>query len=334
MDIRDSRALKQAAEERLSGAIYSPNKLVLLHTAVSLGISLLMTLLNFLLEHSISDTGGLSGMQMRSVLETAQQAVQLVGSAALPFWQLGLVFCILRLGRTEKAVPTDLLEGFRRFGPALRLMLLRGILFAGIAMICSYISMAVFLVTPMASPVMDTLTELVESAEGMGLVLEETMLEQMTGQMMGVMYIFVPVFLIVAAPVFYRLRMADFVLMDQPRTGAMAAIVRSWKLTKRNCLSLLKLDVHFWWFYLAEGLLLLIGYLDLLLPMAGITLPVDETVLFWGLYMVYTLCRLALYWYCYARVQTTYAFVYDTLCQQQPVLPKEQKMPKKLPWDE
>lgn len=329
MDIRDRQGLKQASADALERAAYCPRRLVLLHTAVSLGISLLMTLLNFLLDSSIGDTGGLSGMQLRSVLTTAQETVQLAGSVALPFWQLGMVFCILRLSRTEPAKPADLLEGFRRFGPALRLMLLRGILFTGIAMICSYASVAIFLATPMAEPVVEALTGIVDA----GQMIDEQTVARLAEQLMGVMYIFVPVFLIVAAPVFYRLRMADFVLMDQPRTGAMAAIVKSWKMTKRNCLSLLKLDVSFWWFYLAEGLILLIGYLDLLLPMVGITLPVDGTVLFWGLYLAYTVFRLVLYWRCYAAVQTTYATAYDTL-RQLPEIPRKQETPKNLPWDE
>ena len=329
MDIRDRQGLKQTAAQALSRAERDPKKLVMLHTAVSLGISLLMTLLNYLLENSIGSTGGLSGLQLRSVLETAQQAVQLIGSVALPFWQLGIVFCILRLSRTQPTGPADLLEGFRRFGPALRLMLLKGVIFAGIAMVCSYISAAIFLATPLAEPVVATMTELMEA--GTELTLDDATLELLTGQLMRVMYIFVPVFLIAAAPVFYRLRFADFAIMDQPRTGALAAIGKSWKMTKRNCWSLLRLDVSFWWFYLLEGATLVIGYLDLLLDAVGITLPVDGTVLFWVLYVLYMLCRLGLYRQCYAGVQTTYAAAYEALLQA-PESPKAP--PKNLPWDE
>ena len=59
MDIRDRQALKTAAREALDGAAYNPTKLIVIHTAIALGASLLVTALNFILETRIADTGGL-----------------------------------------------------------------------------------------------------------------------------------------------------------------------------------------------------------------------------------------------------------------------------------
>lgn len=328
MDIRDRQGLKAHARSCLAQAAYNPKKLMLLHTAVSLGIPLILTLCNFLLTRGIDTTGGLAGLQLRSVLSTIQQAVQLVGNIVLPFWQIGLVFSVLRLARQEQANPRSLLAGFRRFGPVLRLMLLKGLIFAGVAMACSYVSAGLFLLTPLASPFMDMLMPLVESADPMTqqLVLDE----QMMAQAMPVVYIFGAVFLTVALPLFYRLRLAEFAIMDEP-INARAAIAKSWKLTKKNCLSLLRLDLSFWWFYVLEGLLVLVCYLDVLLPLVGINLTQNGDLVFWTLYGAYLLGRLVLYWLVNAQVQTTYAMAYEALCAQ-PERPAP--VPEQLPWDE
>ena len=75
MDIRDLGALRQTAGERLSRASYDPRKLVLLHTAVSLGASFLLALLDLFLARQIDGTGGLAGIQTRTALETIRSAL-------------------------------------------------------------------------------------------------------------------------------------------------------------------------------------------------------------------------------------------------------------------
>ena len=46
MDIHNHRALKSAAAEKLGQAAYDPRKLALLHTAISMGVALLITLID------------------------------------------------------------------------------------------------------------------------------------------------------------------------------------------------------------------------------------------------------------------------------------------------
>ena len=56
MDIRNRRALKEAASAKLAGAQYDPRKLVLLHAAISLGAALLIALAEYYLSHQIEST--------------------------------------------------------------------------------------------------------------------------------------------------------------------------------------------------------------------------------------------------------------------------------------
>ena len=60
-----ARDLKKEAAERLQ-ASQNQKDIVLLYAAVTLGVSCLCTLLQFLLSSQISHTGGLAGMSTRS----------------------------------------------------------------------------------------------------------------------------------------------------------------------------------------------------------------------------------------------------------------------------
>ena len=69
--------LRQKADRQLDFAPYAPRQLVLIHTAVSLGASLVVALVNLLFASMIENTGGLSGLGTRSMLETAQAVLEL-----------------------------------------------------------------------------------------------------------------------------------------------------------------------------------------------------------------------------------------------------------------
>ena len=74
----DIRKLKQDAEQTLSSASYSPNRLVLIHTAAALVLSLALMAISQILSGSMGSAGGLSGMGTQTILATAQVMLQLV----------------------------------------------------------------------------------------------------------------------------------------------------------------------------------------------------------------------------------------------------------------
>ena len=76
MDIRDRRGLKQWAAQRLDQAD-NARRLVLIWSVASAVISLLASFLSFLLDTQIEQTGGLSGIGLRSVLTTAQSLLSM-----------------------------------------------------------------------------------------------------------------------------------------------------------------------------------------------------------------------------------------------------------------
>ena len=308
MDINDRRGLKRSAREALAGASYDPKKLILLYTGAMIALSLLLALVDHVLEAQIGNTGGLSGMGMRSVLETVQTVLMLGQMVALIFWQIGYVFVSMQISRGQPVGPESLLEGFRRFGPVLRLRLSLTAQYLGIGMISMYGASILLSVSPIAAPLLEAFNSGSEAA------LLEAM-DQMMLPFLGAMAI---AFLVIAVPYIYRLRLAEFTLMDDPKGGALRAVRNSRVLMQRNRFKLLKLDVSFWWFYLCEMLVMVLAYGDYILPLFGIQLPWSGDVSYYAFLVLSYLCQLALYWWKGNDVQVTYAKFYDAL------LPKEE----------
>lgn len=332
MNIYDRKGLKEAAASRLSDAAYDPRKLTLIHTAVASGAALLVAAITYILEQRIAATGGLSGIGLRSVLTTAQSILQFALTFLSLFWGSGIIFAAIGMARSRTVGPADLTAGFRRFGPVLRLKLLQLFLLGAIAMPCLYVSIGIFSMTPLATDYVEVLTPIMEQA----LVSEQPMLEMDTATtealaqaMLPLIPIFILVFLAALLPLLYRVRFAEHVLMDDEPCGAMAAMVKSWKLTRGHAFGLFRLDLSFWWFYVLQGLISLLAYGDALLPRLGISLPMSADSAYFLFYLLYAAAELLLFWRFAAYLHTTFAVAYDTLRVQAVAPPKT----RAFPWD-
>lgn len=316
MAFRDRQTLKETARQRLAGAAFDPQKLMLVYVGVSSLAMLLVTGLNFLLTEQIAGTGGLSGLGMRSVLETAVQVLQLAANLVMPFWTMGYLSCVLKIVRGQSFGLQDLLTGFRHFAPALRLNFLYSLQFLLLAFLCLYPSMLLYSVTPLAAPVMEILEPLAQSGAA-EIVLDDATLAQVTEAMWPMYVIYIAVFLAVAAPRFYNYRMAFYALLDYPAAGARAALRRSTLMMRGRRLDLLKLDASFWWFYVLDGLTLVLCYGDTVLSMLGVQLPVSADAAYFLFYVLYLAAQLGLYVWARNRVECTYAAGYDALSREE-----------------
>lgn len=308
------KTLKAAARDSLQTASYDPRKLALIYSGATLLLSLLVMLVDFLLAKEMSTTVGLSGMDKRATLETAQSMLQLAQLFILPLWQAGFTYAALKLARRESTQPADLLVGFHRFGSLLRLMLLEGALLFGLTIVCCYAASFVFMVTPWGKDMMAELSVLAESGALLEdpAKLEEVLAGLISQQILPLILIVVGLMLVILVPIFYRLRFAQHVIMDGERS-AMMAMRFSRLYTKGNCLKLLKLDLSFWWYYAASFALSLVFYGSELLGLAGVSLPWSAEAGYavsTGLYMV-GLLMLNYFFLCYTEV--TYAHAYYEL---------------------
>ena len=322
MAISDRQQLKQRAQDALESAAYDPKKMVLIHTGAASIITLLTAGATFLIQDGISGTGGLSGIGLRTMLSTASSVLQNITNLALPFWAFGYLLFILKTLRREQIGPATLLGGFHQLFPILRLLLIRGFLYAAIAFLCLYPSAVIFSLTPLAQPLealMEPMMNLTSEAD-IALYLDDAMLSAMTDALLPMLLIYAVLYLVICIPVSYRLRFANYVLLDNPRAGALYALRASAALLRQNCLDLFKLDLSFWWYYLIDAALLAVCYADVFLPMLGISLPFSSTTAFFLFYVLYFIGQLVFYAFAKNRVEATYAAAYEQLrTQAQPV---------------
>lgn len=315
MDIRNHRQLKKEARRSLAMASHDPRALVLIHTGVTIVLSLLITGMDFVLENQIGSTGGLSGMGMRSVLSTIQSVLRIAEYVLLPFWQFGYTFTVLKLARVQRTEPQTLLTGFRHFGPVIRITLLQMLLYCAIALAVFYLSVMIFMYTPWALPLYEAMEPLMDSSTLLNeqIVLDEAAAAALMDAYVPIFAIFGCIYLVVITPIYYGLRMSAFCLMDAPEKGAFAAMRESRAMMRGNCFRLFRLDLSFWWYCLLHGLLLVVCYGDMLLPLLGIALPWSGTVSFFVFYILSMVIQLVLYVLVKNQVEVTYALAYESL---------------------
>lgn len=315
MDIRNRRAIRARASEALAANPGDPSLTVLVYAAIMAGSALLVTALTTVLDNQIAGTGGLSNLGTRSILSAIRRFLPLVQSIVLLGLEFGYRGATVRMARRQAVAPRTLLMGFPRFAALLRSLLLRGLLYSLLAMGCMYASTFVFMLSPLSGDLFALLEPMLTDPEALynALYTDAAFLEQAYRAMLPVVPIFLVLFLAVAAPFFYQYRMTAYCLLEEPRRGAMAAMRESAQMMKHNRVSMLKLDLGFWWFYLAQGLVAAVMYGDVLLSLAGVALPWSETVSFYVFYVLALVLEAVLFCLFLNRVETTYATVYETL---------------------
>lgn len=319
MNIRARQEIHETARQVLNR---TPNArwILLTYIGISLGLSLLMSGLSFYFSNQISGAGGLGNIGLRSLLSTGQSVLPLVQVMVNACLGLGYHIAILCIIRNFEATPQTVTGGFRFFFPMLRLLLIQGFLYFGIMLGSAYLSSFIFMATPFSREFMTIIAPVLESVTVMDttLVLDEATLAAASMAVIPMIWIMIPVFALLALPLFYKLRMATFALADEPRRGAMAALTKSRRLMRRNCFALFRLDLSMWWFYLGQILIGLVCYGDVLLPMVGVSFPWNGTVSYYLFFILSALLEVALYYFTMNHVYTVYAVAYDALQEAQP----------------
>ncbi len=78
MTIKDRDQLQVQAQSCLQNTSCDTKKLVLMHTGITVGVSLVISWIGLLIQQGVAQTGGLSGIQDRNMLETLQSFLKLL----------------------------------------------------------------------------------------------------------------------------------------------------------------------------------------------------------------------------------------------------------------
>ena len=304
------KAIRQSASRKLQ---IDPDakKVALIYAAITTIFSLVCTLLSWSFQMGIDNNTGLSGLSTRALLQSGQMVLSLISTVVLPFLQVGFLFAALGYAK-EEAVSTDSLkEGFRRWGPVLRLMGLLFLVITAISFICLYAAFTVFLMLPLSDGMAEQMQTFLQDPQAYEAV--EESVEQMNALLMPhmtwIMGIFGVLFIGLGIPALYRCRISEYALMDNGK-GAFVALRDSIKLTRGHVKDMLKLDLSFWWFYLMQIVITLVAYGDQFLPAVGVGLPINETVAFWVFYGVSMLGQFLVTWLFALKYQTSMALLY------------------------
>lgn len=312
MDIRNIRQLKDTAAQRLETA-RDEKKIILLYTGITLAASLLVTVICFCLDLQIAQSGGLSKMGTKAFLSTLDQVLPIVLNISLLCLELGMLACMIRMSRGMYTSVQTLRAGIPRFWAMFRASLLLALRYVAAALGCFYLADILFAVTPLSNAALEILTPIAASADPAAFLLEEAVAAQLMQAMIPLLVIFAVLFAAVAIPMSYRYRMVNYVLLDNPRIGAAAALRESRQMMRRNCFALFRLDLSLWWYYVLMALASLICYGDVLLPMLGITLPISENMSYFLFYGLYLAALAGIYYGFRNKVGITYALAYEAV---------------------
>lgn len=310
-----TRDLKTAAGEQLQKA-QNEKQIVLAYAALTLGVSCVCTLLQFFLSSRISRTGGLAGMDSRNFLSAMSNFLPILSAIFSMCLSFGYMGGMVRVARGQYASRNALRTGFERFWPLLRLKLLLMALLVAVVIGASYLASFLFLLLPLSSGFLSVMMPYLTGSSllsGGSVTLDENALNALYAASGPLIAIFLAVVLAALVPILYRYRMADYILYDRPEVGALFALRESRRLMRGSRFSLFKLDLSFWWYYLVSFLAGLLAYGDVLLNLAGVSLPMDNRAVFMLFYLLSLGASFAQLYFLRNRLEVTYALAYEQL---------------------
>ena len=321
MDIQNRRAVRAAASEALAANSGDPRKVALLYVVISAASATLLSAAMNLLTGQIANLGGLSNMSLQSILSTVQSFLPAIMAVGLLGLRMGYRNAVLRMARRQDVRPRDLTEGFRCIGPALRGALLQGGLYFLLMMGAAYIAFFITMFTPLAADYRALTDPIIQDPDAflsaMLAAPDPAFFEPYIAAVQVTLPLFLAIFCVtfpaLAAPFFYRYRMTDYFILDNPRMGSRAAMRESLRMTLRKRTQLLKLDLGFWWFHLPRTILLAFAADRILTFLMGIPLPQDISAMYLASLAAALALLAALDYFFLNRVETAHAMVYDSL---------------------
>lgn len=310
MSIPSAKYLKKKASNRLQSG-NDPKKVVLVYGGIVALSSLVVTVVQDLLDSQISQTGGIQNIGTRSMLTTADTVLTIAQLLLVMCLTLGYTGSMLRIARGQYASPNSLKAGGERIWVLLRTRLLQMLIMTAAAFALCFLVVNVCLLTPLSNrviAVMDTVPAEELLSNGLALI-----------ALYSAMLPIILIYLVALVPLLWYFsctyRMVDYLLIDRPQLGAFGVLRESRRMMQGNMKMMLRVDLSFWWYYLLQALVSVLVYLNMVLAPFAIGLPPE--VLYWGTVVLYLAADFALRYFFSNKVAVTYALFYDSLCSKQ-----------------
>lgn len=311
-----ARAAELAAEYRGPA-----RRLVLLYCIVLAALTLGSSGLNLVLDTRIDSTGGLDGIGMRSILETIQQILSYINQFFGPFWSAGFLTAMIAMVRGREPQVRDLTNGFRRVFRVLFHVAFEATAAFMLLVAVVNLSSLLFLLSPMGAEFNELMAPLLTdpnllTAEGLlneALISYQELSRLLLPMLVLTAAIYLPLYTLMA----YSFRLSLYLVMDR-KIGAIPAHFLSMRLMRGHKWQLCKLDLSWWWYYLLGAACWVVGYLDLLLGMLGIPLPMNATVMFFVTLAAYCVLFTLLSLWKKCEVDASYVLFYENVMPPEP----------------
>ena len=307
------RARGAAAAERCPSAC---RNLVLIYCGALALLTLGSNGLHLYLDTHIGGTGGLSGLGMRSILQTVQELLTYINLLFGPFWTAGFLYAMISMTRGQTPGPMDLTAGFRRFVRVLGYMCFQFLSLMLLTFLAAEVASTLFSFTPMYGDFAEKMEPLLTdpaylTAEG-AVDLSKIPLDVMLSATLPLLILTSALLIPACIWLSYSFRLALYLVMDRP-IGGIRACIESMRLMKGHKRQMLRLDLSFWWYHGLALLISLVGYLDWILSRLGIVLPVDSTVMFFLTLGAYCVLQAGLFLWKKCPVDATYVLAYESI---------------------
>ena len=312
MSIPSAKYLKVKAANRLKDG-KEPQKVVLVYAGILAASSLIVNAVRYLLNGQIAQTGGLQGIGTRSALSTASSALTIAYMLLTICLTLGYAAAMLRIARGQFASVSTLKAGLERIWLLLRTRLLQGVILVAMSFALCLLVVNVYMLTPFANQLAAAMLPLI----GNGVLTPEAIMsvwESAYGAMLPVTIIYLAALLVLLWYFSCTYRMVDYLLIDRPQLGAFGALRESRRMMRGNMKMMLRVDLNFWWYYLLQLVVGCLVYLDLILAICGVVLPLSPAAYFFAVVLVYLAADFTVRYFFSNRVAVTYALFYDSLC--------------------
>ena len=319
MNLRNHREINQFAAQRLQDSP-SQQKIVVIYAALALGLTALVTVLSHVLGLQIDNFGGLSNMGKRTMLSSMQTMLPIAQSLLHMCLDLGYVAAMLRISRGMYTSPQTLRLGFDRFWLLLRCGICKALRYLLILFVSIYAGVMIFMLLPISQPAMEVLNPYLAQMSALSgeLVLDEAAYVQFAQAVWPAYLICGVLFGLIAIPLWYSYRLTTYLVIDKPGLPALLVLRESKQMMRNNRLSLLKLDLGFWWFYLVQLLASAVCYGDVILPLLGMELPGSGDLWYLAFMVFYYVIEFSVIYFLRSRVEVSYALAYDSLKAEEP----------------
>ena len=323
------------AKEKLEGK--DTTRMAAIHTGAIVALGLLLTVIQLMLSEGMGKASGLSGLGTISMLQTVQTVLQYANTLLVPFWNLGFLYVALQWARGNTASQRDLLTGFHRVGPCIGLLLNRLILMLCVVFLCASLCSTAYLMTPPGQQLQEVMLSMGTAGDYATYMssLSEENLAVLMDAMKPVLILCCGLSGLLLIPLLYRLRLAEYVILDHKEARAFPAMLISASLLRRRCWQFFKLDLRLWWYHGLKLLCMAVCYGDVLLGALGVSLPVDKDLAYILSYLLYLVLLFGVEVCFRPQVEAAYARAYDALKEMGPVPRKTvTAVPEKMPWSE